>query len=386
MERMATNLVEGRGFSFEMWSLTYRSYAEPMYPYFAAAIYFVTGHSRTALVLVQLVIASLMIYIGGRVAALSANVAAGVVTAVLLAIHPGLIRYSSVLHPFVLDAFFFLAAGAALVLCRQRPTLGRCCAAAALIGLGALTRPTILVFLVPVWWIGWRSRERLGARLQRIAIVTATALVFVLPWTIRNAVVHHELMLTRSGTGFVFWLGNNPASSGSAVDRTGRSLLLDAPDEFQQRIFAADEPTRDRLFRDAAWQNIRANPAAAAGRVAQRLFHFWWFSPQWGSYGGYSSLAKLVYRCWWGALLLLVATGLIALARAPALRRHDLLLLAGLAVLLSIVQSLYYVEGRHRLAVEPLIVPLAAVGAIFVVESMTGRDIVTSANRVAISG
>jgi 4-amino-4-deoxy-L-arabinose transferase-like glycosyltransferase len=372
-EQIATNLIEGRGFSYEAWSLTYRSYAEPMYPYLAAAIYLVTGHSRTALVLVQLLIASLMIYVGGRAAALAANdEAAGVVAAVLLAVHPGLIRYSSVLHPFVLDAFFFLAAGAALVRCRQRPTLGRSCAAAALIGLGALTRPTILIFLLPLWWIGWRSRESVGAGLRRIAIVTATALALVAPWTIRNAVVQHEFMLTRSGTGFVFWLGNNPASSGSAADAGGRSLLIDAPDDFQQRIYAADETTRDRIFREAAWQYIRANPAAAAGRVAQRLFYFWWFSPQWGSFGRNSSTAKLVYRCWWGALLLLVGAGLVAAGRATESQRRDLLLLAALAVLVSLVQSLYYVEGRHRLAVEPLVVPLAAVGAIFVVESMTG--------------
>ena len=58
------------------------------------------------------------------------------------------------MHPFVLDTFFFTAAGAALVRYNQRPTSGRGCAAAALIGFGVLTRPTILVFLLAAWWNG----------------------------------------------------------------------------------------------------------------------------------------------------------------------------------------------------------------------------------------
>jgi hypothetical protein len=358
MEQVATNLIEGKGFLYVAHGLAYRSYCEPMYPFLAAAVYLLTGHSFVVLVLVQLIIASATVWIAGRAATVAADDSTtGGVTALILAVHPGLIRYSSILHPFVLDCFFFTAAGAALLRYRQKPTLGRGCAAAALVGLGALTRPTILVFLLVAFWIDFRTR--------RIAVVMATALAFVAPWTIRNAVVYHQFMLTRSGSGYVFWLGNNPASTGSAADAAGRPLWQSAPAEFQRRINAADEPARDRLFLDDARRYIRAHPAAAVVRIGRRMAYFWWFSPQWGA--AYAPRMRFVYRLWWGGLLMLIGVGLIGLTRAARARRRDLLLLASLALLVSAAQSLYYVEGRHRLAVEPLIVPLAAAGIMVIV-------------------
>jgi hypothetical protein len=128
--------------------------------------------------------------------------------------------------------------------------------------------------------------------------------------------------------------------------------------EFQRRIHGVSEVERDRMFHDAAWEHIRANPLAAIGRVVQRVYYFWWFSPQWGA--AFPPVLKLVYRGWWVFLLLLIAAGLFASRRLPG--RADLWLMAALALLISIGQAVYYVEGRHRLAVEPLVIPLAAVG------------------------
>src|SRR5205085_2257023 len=143
------------------------------------------------------------------------------------------------------------------------------------------------------------------------------------------------------------WLGNNPNATGGASDARGRSLLDDAPPAFQAQVLAAGELERDRLFRDAAHDFIAAHPLAAAGRVVQRLYDFWWFSPVWGA--KLSSAMKLVYRIWWAFLLLLVGLG------AVVTRRREVWLLLAMALAVSLLQSLFYVETRHRLAVEPLI-------------------------------
>ena len=329
-EQIATNLLERHAFIFEYADTTYRAYCEPMYPFVAAAVYFVTGHSRTAMVLLQIVVAAFAVWLTGLLAESATGMrAAGPVAALLMAIHPGFIRYSSVLHPLTFDTLFFVAAALALV-------TRRWLAAGALIGLGVLTRPTILLLTL--------FQRRIAAVLITIAIVA--------PWTIRNAVVLHEFVLTRSGTGFVFWLGNNPNATGSAVDVRGRPLLEAAPLPFQARIYAADELARDRIFRDAAWAYIAANPTAAIGRIAQRLVYFWWFSPEWGAQ--YSATQKIVYRLWWSFLLLLIVAG------ATIARRRELWLLVAMALLVSLAQSVYYVEGRHRLAIEPLLLPMAA--------------------------
>ena len=329
-EQIATNLLQRHEFVYEYSGTTYRAYGEPLYPFVAAAVYAVTGESRTAMVLLQLVVAAATVWLTGRLAgAASGDERAGLAAAGLMAIDPAFLHYNCVLHPLTFDTFFFTAAALAVV--ERRVWL-----AAALTGIGALTRPTILF---------------LSLFQRRIAAIALT-LAIVAPWTIRNAVVLHDFVLTRSGTGYVFWLGNNPNATGGATDARGLPLIVDAPPAFRARVLAAPELERDRLFRQAAFDYVAAHPFAAAGRFVQRFYYFWWFSPVWGTQ--YSPLAKLVYRLWWAFVLLLIVAG------AFLTRRREVWLLAAMALLVSAVQSVYYVEGRHRLAVEPLVLPLAA--------------------------
>src|SRR3954463_6530867 len=141
-EQIATNLIANHDFTFVRGPLTYRAYIEPMYPFVAAGVYLVTRRSLMAMVLLQILIAAMTVWLLGRVATLaSGRRDVGVVAALLMAVHPGFIRYSCVLHPLVFDTFFFIAAGGAVIRYRQLPTLRRGLTAAAIIGLGVLTRP-----------------------------------------------------------------------------------------------------------------------------------------------------------------------------------------------------------------------------------------------------
>jgi 4-amino-4-deoxy-L-arabinose transferase-like glycosyltransferase len=363
-EVIATNLVEHHEFTFRYMneSLTSRAYIEPMYPFVAAGVYMVTNHSLMAMVLLQLLIAAATVWLLGRVATLaSGRTDVGVIAALLMAVHPGFIRYSCVLHPLVFDTFFFVAAGGAVIRYRQLPTFRRALAAAAIVGLGVLTRPTILLFLLPLVWIAWRTSGTLKARLVRSAAIIALTFAVVAPWTIRNAIVLHDFVLTRSGTGFVLWLGHNPWTTGSAIDAEGRPILSHAL-ELRRRIRAADELRRDRIFREEATDYIRRDPAAAVVRVVKRLGYFWWFSPQWGLL--YPAKLKIVYIGWWTLLLALWIAG------AAVCRRTDVWFLSAMAFLISCGQSIYYVEGRHRLAIEPLILPMAAIGLLWLLQRL----------------
>jgi 4-amino-4-deoxy-L-arabinose transferase-like glycosyltransferase len=356
-EQIATNLIEHHEFTFQYThdALISRAYIEPMYPFVAAGVYLVTNHSLMAMVLLQLLIAAATVWLLGRVATLaSGRIDVGIVAALLMAVHPGFIRYSGVLHPLVFDSFFFVAAGGVVIRYRQLPTLRRGLTAAAIIGLGVLARPTVLLFLLPLVWIAWRTRDSLKVRLVRSVAVVAVTLAVIAPWTIRNAVVLHDFVLTRSGTGFVFWLGHNQWTTGSALDREGNPIIFHAPPELRQRIAAADELTRDRIFMHEATDYIRRDPVAAVVRVVKRLGYFWWFSPQWGLL--YSRPLKIA---WWTMLLLFWILG------AVQSRRLDVWFLSAMAVLVSCGQSVYYVEGRHRLVVEALILPMVAIGVLW---------------------
>jgi hypothetical protein len=342
-------------------------------------VYLVTNHSLMAMVLLQLLISSVTVWLLGRVATLaSGRIDVGIVAALLMAVHPGFIRYSSVLHPLVFDTFFFVAAGGVVIRYRQLPTLRRALAAAAIIGLGVLTRPTILLFLLPLVWIAWRTCATLKTRLMRSVAVIAVTLAVVAPWTIRNAVVLHDFVLTRSGTGFVFWLGHNPSTTGSALDREGRPIIHLASPELQKRIRSAGELARDRIFMQEATDYIRRDPAAAAVRVIKRLGYFWWFSPQWGLL--YSTRVKIVYIAWWTMLLLFWILG------AVQSRRCDVWFLSAMAFLVSCGQSVYYVEGRHRLSVEALILPMVATGVLWLLHVVVEKGSQPPRGKTAIRG
>jgi hypothetical protein len=358
-EQISTNLLQHHEFTFRFKNdpTVYRAYIEPMHPFIGAAVYALTNHSLMAMVLLQLLVAAATVWLLGRVATLASGRSdAGVVAALIMAVHPGYIRYSCILHPLVFDTFFFVAAAGAVIRYRHVPAFRRGLAAAAIIGLGALTRPTILLFLLPLVWITWRSPDARSKRFARSVAVIALTFAMIAPWTIRNAIVLHHFVLTRSGTGFVFWLGNNPAATGSAIDAKGVPVVMQAPPEFRARIRAADEITRDRIFTAEAMRYIHRDPAAAIVRIGNRLAYFWWFSPQWGAL--YSPAAKLVYVMWWMALLLLWIAG------AAVCRDFDVWFLSAMAFLVSCGQSLYYVEGRHRLSIEALILPMIAIGAL----------------------
>ena len=62
-EVVATNLLEGRGFTYETLGTPYRSYMEPLYPALCAAVYRVTDHSFLAMGLVQVLLGTALVWL-----------------------------------------------------------------------------------------------------------------------------------------------------------------------------------------------------------------------------------------------------------------------------------------------------------------------------------
>src|SRR5436853_5360312 len=90
-EQIATNLLERHSFLFFGDLLgSYRSYAEPLYPFLAATVYFFTRHNQTALVIVQILIGTATVLLTGWTAASITNDSGvGSAAALIAACHPG---------------------------------------------------------------------------------------------------------------------------------------------------------------------------------------------------------------------------------------------------------------------------------------------------------
>lgn len=138
-------------------------------------------------------------------------------------------------------------------------------------------------------------------------------------------------------------------------------MLAVASPDFQARVAAATEAQRIGIYRDAAYQFIAQHPLDAARLYAIKLKAFWWGSDSTGL--EYPAFWTAMYDAWYVTVLAFAAVGIWAMWRDEQGRSVAVLIVASLA-LVAMSQALFYVEGRHRLAVEPLIVVLAGVGLV----------------------
>jgi 4-amino-4-deoxy-L-arabinose transferase-like glycosyltransferase len=378
-EHLARNLISGKGFLYFHMGTNYRVYVEPLYPWLVAGVYLITGHSTLALAALQCLISALLAVIVYEVGRHTFGPRAGVAAGALVALHPGLAGYASKFHPLVLDALFIALVALAVLRLLQEPSLTKATVFGLALGACTLTRPTIITFIPPALaWMAWRRSPRFAATFGALSLAIAACLVA--PWVIRNSVVLGTFTLTRSNTGFVFWLGNHPGATGGATDPSGTGSLFDiAPAEFKQRILSTDEVTQNRIFLVEALTYVRQDPAAFVGRTIKKLYYFWWFPPQAGK--RYAEWQLLLYRGFYLALLALAVVGLASAQRQPEPGQVDGIALALLLLAsISTAQALFYIDGRHRLAVEPVLILLSGRG-LASISTVRGKTNIASLGR-----
>lgn len=107
---------------------------------------------------------------------------------------------------------------------------------------------------------------------------------------------------------------------------------------------------------------IEAHPAAFIRLVFQKFTNFWWFTDRSGLL--YPPQWLELYKAYYVGVLLLAAVGLwrFTSRAGPSLAMSRGVLLALFLLAISALQSLYYVEGRHRWAVEPMILAISGGG------------------------
>jgi hypothetical protein len=179
------------------------------------------------------------------------------------------------------------------------------------------------------------------------------------PWPIRNSLLLGQFVPGSSEAAEWLWRGTNPNATGSSLTSDGQTMLAVAPPEFQARVTAASEAQRIDLYRDAAYQFIEQHPLDAARLFAVKLKAFWWGSDSTGL--EYPAFWTPLYDAWYIAMLVFVAVGLRSMWRDERGRSIGVLIVSSL-VLVAVSQAIFYVEGRHRLAVEPLVLVLAGIG------------------------
>ncbi len=131
--------------------------------------------------------------------------------------------------------------------------------AGALFGAAALTRSVVFAFvcLTPLW-IWFAARQKRGALLFTLAV-----LVFVVPWSVRNSLLHGRLTFIENSLGFQLFMGYHPEGSGTF--QYGISLVL---------VPYLDDRIRNEVGVRAGLEFIRQDPGRVPYLVVRKAGYF----------------------------------------------------------------------------------------------------------------
>jgi len=364
-EVVATNLLNGKGFIYTHLNTVYFSIVQPLYPFFCAVIYFVSRHSFLILELIQAAIASITCVTVFNIAEIIfSNRKVAIISAMLLTFHPGIIAYTAKLHPLVLDSFFISLVALSFLRLSSNFSTRNQIFAGLMSGLCILTRSTIVLFLpIMVAWFFYKSPYIKKKIIFGFGLILLVSSIIILPWIIRNYMVYKQFVFIQTTTGEVFWRGNNINATGSAYRINGKTVLESSSPEFLKKLYSLDEMGQNKLFREEAFNFIKDHPFKSVSLFIKKNYYFWWFSPQSGM--EYPKLYLLIYKALYSVVILFGILGIIfALSSKISNIRESTLLILLLFLSISFAQSLFYVEGRHRWAIEPLMLIFTANGII----------------------
>jgi 4-amino-4-deoxy-L-arabinose transferase-like glycosyltransferase len=395
--RISRALFEGEGYTQgrELAYLQSASNYQPGLPLFVAGVYEVRGAAdeeaaRIVLALLSALAIPFAFLLGRRLA----GPGAGLVAAGVTAIYPALLEYTGMLMTEPVGTA--LLAGMLLLYLRARrevshflPDSGRKCdtnggaarvwpwaACGAAIGALAMLRPEYLLFAIvlpALALVPWRrgapdSRRRLGLA----AVMAGCALLVVLPWTVRNFVAFERVVPISTGGGQVLYEGSYLPAGPDPEDITPdllarypwiRRQLGPQPGPIYrgQAVAALAHRRHPGENTDAALTGMAVDAYAdAAVHEPLDLARFlagkvWlaWTDPARGV------MRAPLWRALQIALLIAAAAGLvIGLAR----RRFDVLAIAAILLVVTLVQAAFIASPRRTLTLLPLIAALAGAG------------------------
>ncbi len=382
---IAENLLAGKGFSIRFLGVEGpTSQQGPIYPTALAVLYAVFGTgSRAALVTMQL----LQCVAGGvLVVALARFVwaiaprrpAAGWLAALgatFFPTHIYLVTHIQVVAWVTTLLVLMLATVAAT---NVRRTWLRAACAGGLAALLILSEPIMALAVVVAAMLLFKveyanaAGEKLRKASTALAMMTATAMLVVAPWIVRNRAVHGEWVFVKSTFGYAFWQGNNPHSwgtdklptvsraefqQGSKGDLASQHQALRearletkyiddvvlAPEGYEQ-FAGLTEPQRSQLLADRAYQFIAKQPRRYAALCAQRLRYFMLFDET------NPKTFSATYRAATVTWLVLALVGLLATLGQWRVLWPTYLIFAAV----TLFHTMTITSVRFRIAIEPL--------------------------------
>jgi len=376
---IARNIADGKGFAGMSGEPTGRR--APIYPAMLSVLYNAVGPNKAVARLVQVLMGVLivaLIYLLGR-RYFGENV--GLLAAALSALNPFLMFVSG----YMLSENLFVVVILSALLCLPTPSafgasLRRLIAAAVILAVAALTRPTAVALTIWIFaaslllsQLPWKTR------LIRLGVVVAVCFVITMPWMIRNARLFNAWVGITTYSGVIFFQGNNPKTLDIPHYRGGVAPIPALPR--YQDLIKLDEHARSKFAFKMGRQFLRHNWRAIPKMAWWKFERFWRLKSDVGLSGIRSGwwfdnstfLGALAARFDAGFIYAIVVFPLfvagIVLTRG---RWRDLVFLYGVVVVHTAIAVVFFGSIRQRVPVEPVIAILAAAALVTIVRRYRG--------------
>lgn len=372
---IAMNFLEGKGLLFNFFGVDYYAYAEPFYPLLSALVYILADYNYLIFGVINILASGLLVIIIFFLATRLFDEKIGMVAAVLTAVHPGLIYFSTEFHPLTFNALFITVTIFLLIRVSETLDTGRALLAGLSIALAFLDRSIALIFIPLSILLILTAKGRGVAKLKVLSCIFAVVFLAVAGWTIRNYAVFHKIVIARSSSGYLFWLGNNPNYTGSAMYSKNVAMLYTLDGKTQADMRKMDEIGQNRYFTNMTLSYVKQKPFQFLARWAQKFYYFWWFSPQTGFL--YPAGWLVPYKIFYTIIIFSAIFSAVYISlnfkKMKGVYPQGIFFTIFCCLSLAAAQSLFYIEGRHRWVIEPIIMIFSSWALIYVLRLVKRR-------------
>ncbi|MCL6520103.1 MAG: tetratricopeptide repeat protein [Armatimonadetes bacterium] len=355
-------------------------YLAPLYPYLLAMIYGIAGHKLVVVYIFQAILGVfniMLVYLLGR--RLFGHWV-GIVSMMLLLFYAPVAYLESKLLSETLGITLSLSSMFLLLLACDQPSPFKFLVVGILLGLSAICRPVMSIFIVFVLVWLYFNKYRNFSRIF-IPLLAGISLA-MLPVTARNYAVSGEFVPISTNYGMTFWHGNNPEAIGICAIPSGltTSIMEQQKEEMALatkalgREVTASESSAYWLGRGLSF--IREHPVAyiclfgkkvvwsVHNREAPCNYNFYLerkFVP---------ALRALFIPFW--AIFGLGVLGYV-LSRREGIRESGLLAIYALSVFVGLL--VFFVSSRYRAPAVPALAVLAGFGVVRIIDSFCSRNL-----------
>ncbi len=355
-------------------------HSSPAYPYILGVIYAIFGQSYTAVRLIQSLFGVGSCLLLWSIARTLFGAKQGIIAGLLAALYVPFIFFDAEILMITYVIFFALLSVWFLLRYQESEKLWFALAAGAAIGVSALGKPNMLLFVpaaaIWLWWF-FRGSDRARAAVQAAGLVIVGTMVIIAPMTVMNAIAADDFVLTSSNGGINFWIGNNHGADGTFLVPQAMRVDLYQSSKMAAQVALGRELKPSEV--SSYWfgegmKFVTSQPGAELRLLGRKCLLFWngYEIPNHYDLNYFRQESKVLgldpFLFSW-----IVPFGFLGMyASRRHWRKYMVLYAFGLAYLASLLP--FFVTSRYRLPIVPVMIVFCAHALWWIWERVRARE------------